>query len=108
MSIDPLEFGTDPSRLQVWCTENHRSFKDLEFDLVDYNELGNAINAGREVFRRIGYRGLLIPDKIWEDPERKPKIVHHFIVGVKTREMLAHLRAQEIAYRMVEAPHSLI
>jgi hypothetical protein len=92
----------------MWCTTNNRRFTDLKFDLVDYNELSNAVNAGRRAFREIGYRGLLIPDELWEDAECKPKIVHHLIVGVETREMLAQMRANQIAYRMVEAPHSVI
>jgi len=92
----------------MWCTTNNRSFKDLELDLVDYHELVNALNAARGVFRRIGYLGLLIPDKLWEDSECRPKIVHHLIMGVETCEHLAQLCSQQIAYQMVEAPHSLV
>ena len=92
----------------MWCASNHRSFKDLDFDLVDYNELGDAVNAARSVFRRVGYQQLLIPDALWEDLERRPKIVHHLILGVETRAMSACIAAHKIAQRMVEAPHSLI
>lgn len=93
---------------QTWCTENHRIFEDLTFDLVDYEELGNAINSARSVFRSIAYGRLLIPDERWEDREQRPKIVYYLVVGVETRAMLAQIRANQIAYRMVEAPHSII
>ena len=90
----------------MWCTTNNRRFRDL--DIVDYKELGNAINTAREVFRQIGYREMLIPDALWEDRERRPKIVRHLILGAKTPEFLARVRAQNIARRMAEAPHSLV
>ena len=91
----------------MWCASNHRSFKDLDFDLVDYNELGDAVNAARSVFRRVGYQQL-IPDALWEDLERRPKIGRHLILGVETCAMSARIAAHKIAQRMVEAPHSLI
>ena len=103
-----LDFGTDPFYFQIWCTKNYCSFRDLKFNLVDYNKLDNTVNTDWEVFRCIGYQNLFIQNELWEDSEHKPKIVHHFIVGIKTCEMLAHLQSQKIIYRMVEAPHSLI
>jgi len=89
---------------KVWCTENDCSFKDLEHILIRYNELGNAINAAQAVFRRIGYMQLLIPDAMWEDPERRPKIVRHLILSVKTHKALFKIRDQQITCRMMEAP----
>ena len=74
---------------QAWCTENYRLFDNLVYDLADYEELGNTINNVQNVFRNVGYRELLIPDNKWEDHEHRPKIVHHLIVGTKTRTMLA-------------------
>ena len=91
----------------MWCTDNRRSFADLTHDLINYNELGNAINHAREVFRRVGYRGGLIPDALWEDPERRPKIVRHLILGARTPEFLARTQASNVAHRMVQAPGSV-
>jgi hypothetical protein len=92
----------------MWCTANRRRFRDLDSDLVDYKELGNAINTAREVFREVGYRAMLIPDALWEDPGRRPKIVRHLIMGAKTPEFLARVRAQDIAERVAEAPYFVV
>jgi len=79
MGLKSIHFSvlTSFSHSKVWCIENDCLFGDLERILVEYNELGNAVNAAQAVFRCIGYMQLLIPDATWEDPERRPKIIQH-------------------------------
>ena len=91
----------------MWCTTSNRHFRDLDFDLIDYKELGNAINTAREVFRQVGYRDMLIPDALWEDPKHHPKIVCHLILGARTPEFLARTQASNVAHRMVQTPGSV-
>ena len=93
---------------QVWCSKNQRSFENLEHDLLNNPELGDAFNIARSVFRRIGYMQVLIPDAIWEDREHRPKIVHLLIKGIMTPKARERNAAYTLAQRMAETPSSFV